>query len=125
MPDSEASIPKKSGLGNPVQQPLENIGGGGAIDDLAAPPARDVRLDHLALDRGGGHPLVPKCQGQVELRQQVVGELPDALDARSLAAVERQRQADDEAADTVLCDVLLEAFQVVAKARAADGGERR
>src|SRR5665213_1718364 len=90
MPDSEASIPKKSGLGNPVQQPLENIGGGGAIDDLAAPPARDVRLDHLALDRGGGHPLVPKCQGQVELRQQVVGELPDALDARSLAAVERQ-----------------------------------
>src|SRR5665213_1718363 len=90
MPDSEASIPKKSGLGNPVQQPLENIGGGGAIDDLAAPPARDVRLDHLALDGSEG----PRVQGVRQFANNLLAELDLPLafwdERMSTAAVERQ-----------------------------------
>src|SRR5215469_9189169 len=78
-----------------VQQPLEDVGSGGLIDELGTAPAREIRLDHAALDGGGRKPLVPEGERQLGVAQEVLGELPYALRPRTVAAVERQRQADN------------------------------
>src|SRR5260221_1413859 len=71
----------------PVEQPLQDIGGGNLVDDLGAALARKVGLDHLTLDGGGGEALVPESDGPVHMLEQVLGELAHALGTPALVAV--------------------------------------
>src|SRR5690348_12935714 len=77
---SQAPLRAGSIVRDSIEEALKNIGGGGAVDDFGAAAARQIAFDHAALDRGGGQPLVPERQRQVDDREQVLGELPDALD---------------------------------------------
>src|ERR1700722_10793394 len=43
-----------------VEQALKNVGRRGLVDQRGAAAAREVALDHAALDRGGRQPLVPE-----------------------------------------------------------------
>src|SRR5579883_994036 len=110
---------------DPIQQSLENVRRRYLVDDLGAALPREVALDHAALDRGGGETLVPEGERQVCMREQVLRHLPDALRARSLAAVEADRQSRDDAADIVALDLGEEALHVAAELAAADRVEWR
>src|SRR5487761_353543 len=122
---SQAPLCAESIVRDSIEEALKNIGGGCAVDDFSAAAARQIAFDHAALDRGGGQPLVPERQRQVDEREQVLGELPDALDPRRRLAVEAQWQADDDAANAVFFHFADDALGIVAEARAADGVERR
>src|SRR5215469_10823478 len=97
----ESSRDRAAVVGPPVQQPLENVSSGRAVDDLAAALAGEVGLDHGALDCRGGETLVPEGDRQIAKRQQVACELTDGLRSRTLAPVELDRQTDHEPADAV------------------------
>src|SRR5215469_14757204 len=100
---NRSQVPQRlrSAVCNTVEQALEDIGGGGAVDDRAAPLARKVGFDHSAFDRRGRQPLIPKGQRQVDNGKQVARELTDTLDARRRLAVETEGQTDDDAADAM------------------------
>src|SRR6185437_151737 len=86
-----------------VEQALEDVSGGRFVDELGAATARKVGIDHAALHRGGRKPLVPEGDRKLGMCHEVLRELPHALRPRAVAAVECQRQADNDAADLVAC----------------------
>src|SRR5690348_9629545 len=98
-----------------VEEPLENVGGGGFVDELGAAAAREVGRDHAALDRCGRKPLVPKSERQLGMRQEILRELAHALSPRAVAAIERERQTNNDAADPMARDFVEQAFHIIAE----------
>src|SRR6185437_10547692 len=88
-----------------IKQALEDVGRRRFVDKFGAAAAGEISLNHAALDGGGRQPLVPEGKRQLGMRHEVLGELPHALRARAVAPIERQRQADNNAADAMACDL--------------------
>src|SRR5215475_12780468 len=80
-----------------VETALQDVGGGDAVDDVAATLAGQVGGDHLSGHCGGREALVPEDGGQIAHGEEVSRELAHRLGSRPLSAGEGQRQADDKA----------------------------
>ena len=116
-------VPSGNRAGQRVDRALEDVGGGHLVDQLGAAGAAGVGVDQGA-GHGLGRPaLVPEQDRQAE-RLEVAGEGADRLGARRFAAVEVERQADDEPARLLLGDQRLERVEVPAEFGAPDQGGR-
>ena len=85
-----------------VERALQDVGGRQGVDGAGALAPGQIGLQHGPGHRHGGQALVPECDRQIALGQQIAGKLPHRLAARALAAVHVQRQADDQAAHIAL-----------------------
>jgi hypothetical protein len=81
----------------PVERALQDEDGGVLVDHLGAPRPADVGGDELALDRGGGEPLVPQADRQLGQARQVAREGAGRLRARTFAAVHVDREPEHKA----------------------------
>ena len=89
-----------------------------------AAAAAGVGLEQHTLGRLRRQPLVPERDRQISLGQQIAGKLPHRLAARPLAAVHVQGQADDQAADIVFGDQVVQGLRVERELSPGDGFER-
>src|SRR5262249_55609377 len=105
-----------------VEPALQDEGGGAAVDDLLALPSRQVGLDQRPLDGGGGEALVRGLDGHGEAAAERLDEDEDALGARADLALERERQADDDALGALAPDPVGDRGDVAAH---PDARERR
>ena len=67
------------------------------VDHFGAAGAAHVHADQLALDGGGGEPLVPQRDRKIGQPGKVAGEGAGGLRARSLAGIHVDGQAEHEA----------------------------
>ncbi len=107
--------------GEPVEGALQNISGRHPIDDFGAPGARDVILDQRTIDRGARQALVPEGEGRGVHVAKIAQERPRRLNARPLAAVHVERQADDQREGLEARDLLGQLLRVGCKLLALDG----
>src|SRR5439155_14028729 len=80
----------------PIERTLENESGSVLIDDFGAAGARHIRRDQLALDCGGGQPLVPKRDRKIGQPREIAGKGARRLRTRPFAAVHVDGQAENE-----------------------------
>ena len=84
------------GVHEPVERALQDEHRGVLVDHRRALFPADVGRDQLALDRGGGQPLVPERDRQIGEFGEVAREGAGGLRAGSFAAVHVERQAEHE-----------------------------
>src|SRR5262245_22153030 len=78
---------RQRAAGEPIERALEDVGGRVLINHPSTAGARHIGRDQLALDRGGGQPLVPERDRKLGQPREVAGEGAGRLRARALAAV--------------------------------------
>ena len=103
-----------------VDRPLQYVCGRQLVDQLGASGAAGVGVDQRARDRLRRPAFVPQQHRQAHVGD-VAGEGAGRLAARAFAAVQVQRQADDDAGDILLLEECDQRRLVGGELGAADG----
>ena len=104
---------------------MKDIGSGQLVDDLAPLGPRHISLDQGPCYRRRRPALVPECDGQVGLLAEVADKGAGRLHARAFGSVHVERQADDDAGDSVAGNQRQQTLGVGGELGSADGLDRR